>query len=313
MVFFSYSTLAQDIFTNQYGSGLLFHNPAFTGTSVSGKGDFLYAIHYPTLTGGLVSNYFGYDHSFADERNAIGFFLKTDRIGIASGGNFRNLQANLSYAYLLPAGEYWRIKMAIGAGYGNKNLNTFQLIYGDQLSQTGLTGSSSAESPLPSQTIDYLDIATGILAYNDYAWIGFSAFHLNQPQREFLGNDFRVPLRISGHLGIKIPLNENENYHLSPVMFYHFQNNLHLLDMGLFFETTHFQAGIMGRNIPMQTANTTLNFQTAFKMEGFRIAYNFGLPLNLKNVGGLHEIGLSFAIQKEPTERKWAYRQISIF
>ncbi|WP_448528460.1 PorP/SprF family type IX secretion system membrane protein [Raineya sp.] len=310
---FSLESLSQDIFPNQYGSGRLFVNPAFTGTSVSGRADFLYAVHYPSLTGGLVTNFIGYDHSFDDERNALGVFIKTDRIGIASGGNFRNLQANLAYAYLLPAGEYWRVRMALSLGYGNKNLNTFNLIYGDQLTQTGVSGNATQEPLLPSQSIDFLDVSTGILAYNDYAWIGFSVFHLNQPQRDFLGSEFRVPLRISGHLGIKIPLNESENYHLSPAMFYNFQNSLHLLDMGLFFETTHFQAGVLGRNIPLQTQNITLNFQTAFKMEGFRVAYTYGLPLSLKGIGGLHEIGLSFAISKEPAERKWSYRQISIF
>jgi type IX secretion system PorP/SprF family membrane protein len=310
---FSWGSFSQDIFPNQYGSGRLFVNPAFTGTSVAGRADFLYAVHYPTLTGGLVTNFIGYDHSFDDERNALGVFLKTDRIGIASGGNFRNLQANLAYAYLLPAGEYWRIRMAVSLGYGNKNLNTFQLIYGDQLTQTGLSGNPTQEPQIPSQSIDFLDVSTGFLAYNEYAWIGFSAFHLNQPQREFLGSEFRVPLRISGHLGIKIPLNETENYHLSPVMFYYFQNSLHLLDWGLFFETNYFQAGVLGRNIPLQTQNTTLNFQTAFKLEGFRIAYTYGLPLSLRGVGGLHEIGLSFAWQKEPPEKKWTYRQISVF
>lgn len=307
------AVLGQDILTMQYGSALLFINPAFTGTSVSGRANFLYAVHYPTLAGGLAINYFSYDHYFDDERNAVGFFLKTDRIGVASGGSFRNINANLSYAYLLPVGEYWRIRMALSVGYSNKNLNTFGLIYSDQLTQTGFTGNASQEATLPSQTIDFLSVSTGVLAHNEYVWGGIAIWHLNQPERDFLGNVFQVPLRISGQMGIKVPLSEEETYSISSVAFYNFQYSTHLIDAGVFFESNYFQAGILARNIPLQTKNLTLNFQTAFKVQNFRLAYSYGMPLSFQGVGGVHEIGVTFTLSKDPNECKWSYRQISIF
>jgi hypothetical protein len=33
----------------------------------------------------------------------------------------------------------------------------------------------------------------------------------------------------------------------------------------------------------------------------------------LRGFGGTHEVGLSFAIQKEPSEYKWNYVKLSLF
>lgn len=305
---------AQDIFPNQFSSALLGLNPAFTGTSVSGRASFLYRVQHPTLSGTLNSSFFSYDHNFDDDRNSLGFFIQNDRSSISSGGDFRMLQAKVSYAYLLPANEYWRIKMALATGYGNQSLNTISLLYGDQITATGFSGLPTQDNRLIGQSIDYLDLATGILAYNEYAWIGASVFHLSEPRRDFLGSEFRVFRRYSGHLGIKIPLNEAETHFISTAAVYRLQNNIHLLDAGIFYEIPVWQAGVWYRNVPIQTKGSQINFQTAFKHQGLKFSYSYGMAIGaLRGFGGTHEVGISFAIQKEAREYRWSYVQLSLF
>lgn len=305
---------AQDIFPNQFSSATLGLNPAFTGTSVSGRACFLYRVQHPTLTGTLNSNFFSYDHNFDDDRNSLGFFIQNDRSSVGSGGGFRVLQAKASYAYLLPINEYWRLKMGLAAGYGNQSLNALSLLYGDQLGVTGFTGLPTQDSQLLGQSIDYFDVSSGLLAYNEYAWIGVSVFHLGEPRRDFFGSEFRVFRRYSGHLGIKIPLDEAETHFISTAAVYRLQNNIHLLDAGIFYEIDVWQAGVWYRNVPIQTKASQINFQTAFKHQGFKLTYSYGMPIGgLRSFGGSHEVGISFAIQKEPQEYRWSYVKPSLF
>jgi type IX secretion system PorP/SprF family membrane protein len=305
---------AQDIFPNQFASATLGLNPAFTGTSVSSRANFLYRVQYPTLAGTINSNFFSFDHNFEDDRNSLGFFIQNDRTSLGAGGDFRVLQANASYAYLLPAGEYWRVKLGLAAGYGNQSLNSLNLLYGDQLDATGFTNSPTQDSRLLGQTIDYFNVATGVLAYNGYAWIGASVFNLGEPRRDFLGSEFRVFRRYSGHLGIKIPLDEAETNFISTAAVYRLQNNIHLLDAGIFYEIPVWQAGIWYRNIPIQAQGSQINFQTSFKHQGFRLSYSYGMPIGaLRGFGGSHEVGVSFALQKEPQEYRWSYVRLSLF
>ncbi|MDX1904132.1 MAG: PorP/SprF family type IX secretion system membrane protein [Thermonemataceae bacterium] len=305
---------AQQIYPHQLGTVPLALNPAFAGTSENWQVSTLYKVQYPTANA-FSSSLASFDSHLENPRNSIGVFLQRDVISVANGKSFRNLQAQLNYAYLLPVGEYWRIKMAVGVGYGSKNLNTLQLIYGDQLDENGYTGQASSEMPLLSQNIDYLDIQTGILAYNEYAWIGFSAFHLNQPTQDFLGAEYQINRRFSGHLGIKIPLNSQETYFISPLAAFYSQNNVHLLDGGIFLETEALQAGVLYRNIPIQTKGAnSLNFQVGFKKDFFRFSYSYAMMLgSLNGLGGGHEIGLRFMMKTDIDESKWSFRKISLF
>jgi type IX secretion system PorP/SprF family membrane protein len=306
---------AQDVHPNQFASTSLALNPAFTGTSDAWRASFLYRVQYPSSPNTLNSSYFGLDYNLPSQRNSIGMFIQSDRIGVGSGGGFRSLQVNALYSYLLPAGEYWRIKMGLSVGYGSKNLNYFNLIYGDQLSQTGVTNGATQDNALASQSIDYLDVASGFLAYNEYAWIGFSAHHLSQPTLDFLGTQYKVPMRLSGHLGIKIPINESERQFVSPALIFRSQGGIHLLDAGAFFETEVFQAGIWYRNLPIQTqGSSSINIQTGIKHEGFRLNYSYGMVIGgLNGLGGGHEISLSFAPQRDVDERKWEYQKSPVF
>lgn len=308
------NSFAQDIFPNQFSSATLGLNPAFTGTSVSGRANFLYRVQNPTLSGTLNSSFFSYDHNFDDDRNSLGVFVQNDRSSLGAGGDFRVLQAKVSYAYLLPAGEYWRVKMGLATGYGHQSLNALNFVYGDQIDATGFTGSPTQDSRLLGQSIDYFDVSAGVLAYNEYAWIGASVFHLGEPRRDFLGNEFRVFRRYSGHLGIKIPLDETESHFISTAAVYRLQNHIHLLDAGVFYEIPMWQAGIWYRNIPIQSKGSLINFQTAFKFQGFRFSYSYGMAIgSLRNFGGTHEAGVSFALQKEPQEYRWNYVRLSLF
>jgi type IX secretion system PorP/SprF family membrane protein len=310
-----FPTEAQDIYPSQFSSSKLALNPAFAGTSEAWQANFLYRVQYPRSTGSQTTNFFSFDYNFPSQRNSLGLTIQSDRLAVGGGGSFRNLQANALYAYLLPAGEYWRVKMAISAGYGSKNLHYFNLIYGDQLDGYGFTGAATQDNLPVFQNIEYLDISSGFLAYNDYAWIGFAAHHLNTPSQDFLGSSFRIPMRLSGHLGIKIPLNESEKQFISPSAVFRTQAGVHLLDAGVFFETDIFQIGTLYRNVPIQTSSTSvIHLQTGIKHEGFRLVYSYGMVLGgLSNLGGGHEIGISFAPQRDVDEKKWRYTKLSLF
>ena len=176
---------AQDPHFSQFYASTISINPAFTGTgSYEGRFTFNYRSQWPKLPGEFVTYQFSYDHQFLPTRNNLGFYASLDQAGSAG---VRSVNLNLTYAYTLPINEIFTLRAGMQLGYGNRSLDYFKLIFGDQLSNFGATGAASAE-PGQGGNVSFVDVGVGFLGYTENFWLGVSGFHLNQPNQSLTNN-----------------------------------------------------------------------------------------------------------------------------
>ncbi|MEM9982373.1 MAG: PorP/SprF family type IX secretion system membrane protein [Bacteroidota bacterium] len=285
---------AQDKNFSQWDVAPLSVNPAFTGTNPQGRGILLHRVQFPQSAGDFVTTYFSYDHNFSASRSNVGIWLMND---IAGAANFRSTNVNVSYAHLVPLSRQWRLRLGLEVGYGTKNLNYVDLLFGDQLTNTGATGGPSQEA-LANENLNYIDISTGFLIYNEVYWFGFSAVHLNQPNQAFLDQEYRLPIRYGVQGGVRLPLEgirDNERT-IGAAFSYRAQGSLHNLDVGMLGNYKNVSLGLWYRNLPIQeSAQGALALQTGLQFNGLRFSYAFEYAFgSLTGLGGAHELGITY-------------------
>ena len=76
--------------------------------------------------------------------------------------------------------------------------------FGDQFDpNTGEVRNPTTETVGSGQSIFFPDIGAGGLFYTKSAWLGFAATHLTKPNQSLIGENSRLPMKLSGHAGYK--------------------------------------------------------------------------------------------------------------
>ncbi len=169
---------AQDIHFSQW-----MHNPLFLSPALSGDfdGDFRINAQQRGQWGSI---------SIPFSSTTLGGDMRIKKVGLgaqllldnAGTSNLKNTQFNLSLATELMG---WRGGLQIG--FAQRSIDFSQLVFPDE------------NETFPSETVNFLDVGAGIvrqfnLGYDKILQTGFSAFHLNKPNRSFVEeNDFLTP------------------------------------------------------------------------------------------------------------------------
>ncbi|MDX2306001.1 MAG: PorP/SprF family type IX secretion system membrane protein [Microscillaceae bacterium] len=291
---------AQDPHFSQFYAASLSVNPAFTGTeSYEGRFTLNYRSQWPKLSGEFVTYQVNYDHQLFPSRNSLGFYANLDQAGSAG---IRSVNLNVLYAYTLPLSELLTVKAGMQLGYGNRNLDYYKLVFGDQLSNFGATGSPSAEPNQGSRSISYIDVGVGFLAYTKNFWLGISGHHLNQPNQSLGEIPEKLPVRWSIHTGYKFAFyrpgeNRNKDYSmaLNPAIYYSQQGAFKQLDAGANFYIDPIILGVWYRGLPIQkSVEGALVGSFGFKYKSFKFVYGYDMPLGkfAAVTGGAHEFSI---------------------
>lgn len=300
-VFISFSPVlqAQDAHFSQFYATPLSVNPAFSGTSLQGRFSFGYRAQWPKLPGEFVTYQIGYDQFIPEYKSSFGVWANLDQAG-SSG--MQSISFNAIYAYHLPLQDDWALSSGFQLGYGNRKLDYFKLVFGDQLSATGATSSFSNEQGIENMNIHYVDVGVGFLLYSENFWLGASGQHLNQPNHSITGIPEVLPMKISVHTGFKAVYyrqgrSRREGYSasLSPILFYSQQGSYKQLDVGVNGFLDPLIAGIWYRGVPIQKSyNGAVVLSTGFKYKDFRFLYSYDIPVGrfATITGGAHEFSL---------------------
>jgi type IX secretion system PorP/SprF family membrane protein len=230
---------AQDFHLTHYDAARIYLNPAMTGMF---DGYYRITANYRNQWKAITKNPFqteaiAFDMPF--KRYGAGIQVMNDRAGY---GDFDVLQVNLSGAYDLRIDKKNIHHVAFGmeAGVIQKSVNFAQLSWDNQYSTVGggnfdMTMPSGETNGSEKQYL--LDITAGAMYY--YAkessrvnpFVGFSAFHLNQPTESFYGYDNKLPIRYVLHVGARVGI--NERLQLQPRFLYMWQTNDHEIVYGL--------------------------------------------------------------------------------
>jgi len=316
-IFSASLTQAQDPEFSQYYAAPLYLNPAFTGTTMDHRFIANYRNQWPSVARGYTTTAFSYDYNLSNLNSGFGFLATQDQAGTAG---MKSTQFNFLYSYKLHLSSKWVISSGLNFGYAVRSIDFNRLIFGDQLlfDNTGNTPSSDP-SLYNSGTSHYFDFKAGALAYNRNFWFGFAAQHINEPNRSLINQYAYVPMKITLHGGVRIPLyngafKKDRIPVLSPSFVYKRQANFEQLDVGAYLLYDPIVFGLWYRGIPVSKNADNNPMQDAaviilgFQFNRVEIVYSYDFTVSRLGPasGGAHEVALKyrFEIQEHGRSKK---------
>lgn len=307
-LFTSIHLFGQDVQFSQYYNSPLYLNPALTGTGDNTRGILNYRSQWTALPSPYVSSALSFDHYIAPYNSGVGMIIKRDRQGDAG---LASTDVSLIYSYHVYLGENLTFIPALQAGVVNRTINYADLVFGDQLSNSGATNLPTSDNFPMGAKKTFLDFSAGGILFSDKFWIGLSQHHLNKPNQSFVGES-SLPRKMSLHGGYKIFLEEPVKpgmYHsgrkeksIIPTFNYKMQGEFDQLDLGVYGIYQHFMAGLWYRGVPVKKYKDGLNNNESLIMlvgvnyMGLSFGYSYDLTISSfkPGSGGAHEISLIY-------------------
>lgn len=306
-------TYAQDPEFSQYYAAPLYLNPAFSGTSTDHRFIANHRNQWPNITQGYVTYAFSYDYSLDHLNSGIGILATVDKAGTAG---LRSTQINFQYAYKVQVSDKFVLSSGLNFGVGNRNIDFNKLIFGDQLEfdRDGNLPPSTDYNNIQSST--YFDFGAGALIYSRMLWLGFSAAHLNRPNRSLIDEEAIIPIKTTVHGGIRIPLynglaRRERSAAIMPSFVYKNQGMFDQLDIGTYFLYEPVVLGFWYRGIPVQQnvkdniSQDAVVVVLGFQMERVEVSYSYDLTISELGPigGGAHELALIFRLAANPNTK----------
>ncbi|MBX2917091.1 MAG: type IX secretion system membrane protein PorP/SprF [Cyclobacteriaceae bacterium] len=307
LIFCSLKLAAQDPQFSQYYAAPLYLNPAFTGTSEDHRFIANYRNQWPNAARGFVTYAFSYDVNLNHYNSGIGLLATVDQAGTAG---MRSSQLNFLYSYKWNISSKWVISAGLNFGYASRSIDLNRLIFGDQL-QFDSDGNVPTDDPALFNlgNAHYFDFNSGVLAYNKNFWFGFSASHLNTPNRSLLDQEAIVPVKTSFHGGVRIPLyggpfKKERISVLAPSFVYKKQGDFDQLDLGIHFLYDPIMMGVWYRGIPLQQnvkdniSQDAVVIILGFQFEKIEVGYSYDFTVSELGPisGGAHEISIKYKL-----------------
>ncbi len=299
---------SQDPQFSQYYAAPLYLNPAFTGTTMDHRFITNYRNQWPNVGTGYVTYAASYDYNMYNLNSGFGFQAIQDQAGTAG---MKSTEFNFLYSYKWNVSSKWVISSGINFGYAIRSIDFNKLIFADQL-QLGSNQNLPTQDPTltNSGNSHYFDFKAGLLAYNKDFWLGFAADHINEPNRSLVNSEAYVPMKITIHGGVRIPLYRGAFKKasipvLSPSFIYKQQGNFQQFDVGAYLLYEPIIFGVWYRGLPI-LKNTENNPRRdamviilGFQFNRFEVVYSYDFTVSeLGPVsGGAHEVALKYRIE----------------
>lgn len=304
---------AQDPIFTQYFLVPESLNPAFTGTLITGYTGLIHRSQWPNENRRIDTEYAFINSPIGKEREmGLGLTILNQREVFTK---YNYTQINVAYSYNVNLNFDWKLRLGMEAGYGFKNFNFNNLLLEDQIN--GNDGSIGGGSVDPSilnhyDRINFFDISSGLLLYNDNAWIGASLKHINNPNIAF--TDYaKVPLEmfLSIHTGYSFNLDDSplsllpEQSSLLLTANYMKQAQYNRLDLGTAVNIKPLIIGAIAATNPQRKSDnshflTSINLFGSVQLDRFVLGYSYDISTSkLDNTKGVHEISLTWQIGRE--------------
>jgi type IX secretion system PorP/SprF family membrane protein len=303
IVFFVFKAFAQDIQLTQFYSAPCYLNPALAGSESCGRLGLNFRKQWPAAGNGYTSQLISYDSYVHPLHGGVGFLFTRDVAGTAplTTSSFSGI-----YNYQLPIDRKWVACFGMQAGGVTKNINYYNLTFGDQIARGGAV-TTIENRP---KRANYLDISSGIMLFSHDMWYGVSLHHINKPNETMLNGKSPLPMKFSiqGGETFKIgrgrgDLRETDQSFTIAVNYKH-QNKFDQLDIGGYFQKSEFVAGLWYRGIPTflksykpgYPNNDAICLIIGYLTERFRVGYSYDYTISwlIGNTNGAHEVSISY-------------------
>lgn len=209
-----------------------------------------------------------------------------------------------------------RLILGLEGGYGVKNFNFKSLLLEDQINidDGSIIGGSLDSSLLHLKSkINFFDISSGFLFYNEDFWLGISFKHLNTPNIAFESEgQVKLDMNYTFQTGYSFDLDRNPGFGFLPdyskfVLTSNFmkQGQYNRLDFGSILHFNPFIVGVIAATNPMMKSNqshllTSLNLIGSIKINDFTFGYSYDMSTSkIDNTQGVHEFSLTWQIGRE--------------
>jgi type IX secretion system PorP/SprF family membrane protein len=204
---------AQDPHFSQFFASPLTLNPALTGkfdglVRVAGNYRNQWPAVFNAYTTGTVSADFNVLHKKIPSTDQFGVGVM-GMYDVNGAGVMKNNYVNASVAYHkgLDESGYHQLGVGISTAFAQRTLNTGKLVFEDQLTTLGFTGSTAEiAAASPALNLNYFSLNAGLLytgatsEYNQF-YLGAAVYHVNRPEKSFAGNIFQSKERYTLHGG----------------------------------------------------------------------------------------------------------------
>ncbi|MBC7391203.1 MAG: PorP/SprF family type IX secretion system membrane protein [Opitutaceae bacterium] len=289
-------------------------NPAFAGSSHKFRAGINYRNQWSNFNEPITAYSVYADNYFGSINSGIGFLVYTDQAGVS---NYRSTRISAYYSYTVKLGHNTFLKAGAEPLVGIQGLNQNNLLFNDQLSVNGQTGTASAES-LQGLQKTYFNLNSGLLFTANNFWLGASGYNLLMPQTGFSSLS-KLPIGFGAQTGIKIEFMANqisrkekkERFIMPNVAFSSigFSKQIYL---GTELAYEPFSLGIMLRGnyfskVSGATNTSSVAISLGFRKRNVQANYTYDIPISNKTgiLGPSHEIGIRtlFKIWQKPTRR----------
>ncbi|NQU81595.1 MAG: PorP/SprF family type IX secretion system membrane protein [Bacteroidetes bacterium] len=190
---------------------------------------------WPSLPGVFLTYSFSFDKYFANFNSGVGFLVTHDRAGT---GRLSNTNIGVLYSYDIKINREWHVRHGVNFIYTQRGLDFNRLIFSDQISASGNSGSSVLEVP-PFDNAGDIDFSTSALLYSNKIWFGTTFDHLLKPEQSLYDQTSKVPIKVSVFGGVQVirkgrltkPIDES----LSIAFLFKKQADFSQMDLGLYW------------------------------------------------------------------------------
>jgi len=316
--FVSIKAFGQDPQFTQINNLPIYLNPATVGVEQANKcqlnhrGQWLGLPSY-YITTSLAGEFYLNSNQGAKQRifrnTSVGGIIIND---LSGGTSLSNTYLAGLFATELRINPLLSLRSGVQLGFGNRNFNANNLVFGDMLTPNGISGITTQESDLVNTSVFYPDLGVGGLLYSPSWSLGLSIQHINQPTYSIAAQESKLPLKISADLSLIFSLdplvktNQTPSQYIKPTIMYRTQGKYDQLDLGgtIFLQPMVF--GIWYRGLIIKKEGAKWNNQDAAsiyigsKWDNFEFGASYDLTISSlgSSTAGSYELSLIYRFKK---------------
>ena len=213
---------------------------------------------------------------------------------------------NLVYSFHLRITKRFSVLIGAQSTWNQIFLDWAKLTFGDQIDPKVGFVYQSGDLPINVignsswSTKGFFDVSTGIVGFSDKFYFGFAAKHMNTPNQSLGLRYSELPMRLTGHIGLNIPLGEKSQFVnetvISPNIIYTNQGGFMQCNFGGYIQYGAFTLGTWLRLVNTFRDADAFILSMGINTGSFRFGYSYDLTISrLTNAsGGSHELSLGF-------------------
>ena len=201
------------------------------------------------------------------------------------------------YSYEIKISKNFTLRTGIEASFWQNKFNQNELTFVDMIDPIRGFVYSTANNTLNSSK-NGVDFSSGILAYSEKFFLGFSTHHLTEPKQSIFSEQYKLERKYSINFGYHFPIGykssiDEKNWIVSPNIIFKKQGLNEQLNIGVYGEKGSYVLGLWYRD------NQNYAVLVGAKMGMIKIGYSYDLNLSRLYLAssGSHEVSIQINFQ----------------